>query len=137
MKSLEERISLRKTSLKEAGVSDEQITEAVKDCTSMEQKLNVLEAFNANPFTRHNRVMRKNGSAIHESDSSNDQVLAYMKRTGASFRESTLILTGTDIGPNGKPSSELIEALKNKWREYCSVLTEEEVSTLANKLIEP
>jgi hypothetical protein len=139
MKSVEQLFCEQRDSLTAKGVTAEAIAEAVKNCTSVEQRLSVLKEFDPNPVTRHSKkVFRKNGSAIHESDRTTDDLIhTAMRQRKASFREASLIVTGNDPGRNETFSKGFVESLKTKWKNSGAILSEAEIATLAAKGIEP
>jgi hypothetical protein len=57
--------------------------------------------------------------------------------TGCSFREASIILTGSDPGKNAKFSSHFVETLKTNWPESGAMISEQEIETLASRGIEP
>ena len=142
MKSIEQVYSeFTEAALLSGKVSRDQITEVTKDVPTVEQRLSAVKKLAESKGFKESapRIMRKNGSAIRESvdNTQENGIRHYMKRTGASFREASIVLFGTDPGRDAKFSKEFVESLKTKWRNSGAIISEQEINTLAERGIEP
>jgi len=121
MKSLEQEVSEAKDKLRERGMSADEISEVLKDKPEVEQKLRALsetlKTYNPNPFVRHNKIARKNGSAaVVESVNVQEVEQEFFER----------------LGMKTAPKSEdAVKQLAESWKEYCPVLTSDECQKLA------
>ncbi len=149
MKSTEQILSEQFDALEAAGFSVVQITEATKPCKSIEEKLSAGKKLLESKGIKENsngdwvpvkKIVRKNGYGVFAESgatTSDERVQRYMKEARVSFREASIIVTGTDPGKDVKFPSTVIESLKNKWRKSGAVLTETEITQLAERGVEP
>jgi hypothetical protein len=60
-----------------------------------------------------------------------------MKRTGSSFRESSIIMSGVDPGPGAPLPKNIVESLIAAWKKYLPTIKDAEARSLAERGIEP
>jgi hypothetical protein len=135
MKSIETLFSEQCDTLKEKGVTADAIAEAIKNCTSVEQKLSVLKEFDPNPFTRPQRVMRKNGAFV-ESDAATreqDHIVGLMRSGGLTFSEASCLTTG-DVVKAGTPNPDFVKnSIRESWKAYLPTISQSDLDALVNK----
>ena len=145
MKSIPQLISETQDALRAKNID---YKEAIKGVTTEEQRLNALKALAAKhnikesveiKESRPARVMRKNGSGIHESQNltEDEKIFRTSQKMRMTLREAAIYLGKNDPGPGFKLSKEFTESLAEKWRHYGAAISESEIQTLAERGIEP
>jgi hypothetical protein len=116
--------------------AEQRLSEAVAKC----KEFGITES-----ASRPARITRNNGdgrgvgiSATTTLSEQDRKILHHMDRTGCSFRESSIVMTGKDPGRDATFPAALIESLKAEWRAYArGMINEADIETLAKRGVRP
>lgn len=105
----------------------------MKSCSSVEQKLSVAKKHLAElGITESKKIVRNAGSGVVvESDKTTQRIQEHVKRTGKSWTEASIFMTGAVVADPGDKNSELRES----WRRYCPSLRPEEIAALVQRKV--